>query len=69
MYGPGNMLWLRGRRPEGYNGNEKGPTGLWDVELINLALEVSETKFVFEGINNVRYLLAYQALSNGSIEF
>jgi len=33
MYGPGNMLWLRGRRPEGYNGNgnEKGPTGQWDV--------------------------------------
>lgn len=43
--------------------------GEWDVELVNLPLEVSEKHFEFQGINNVRYTLNYTATKDGKISF
>lgn len=49
--------------------HENSVLGSWQVEPINLALEVSSKHFSFQGINNIRYLLAYRATKKGHIEF
>lgn len=68
FYGTGHCFFMRGRK-KGEQGEEDGFLGEWDVELVNLALEVTDRHFEFQGINNVRYLLSYSASKDGKISF